>query len=351
MDMVVILENPGNLVHHLLSGYATQPDDLSNAVGRSVQKVRQVYPRLPAGLRRQSSSYRDATAREELANWSLNACDKSPSQMNPKKRSKSFSGNHQRSWLWGHHAVLETLNAAKWPVRELYVNQTSYDSSRELLQTKQRAGLAIEIVTSERLEQLTGSGEHQGLVARMGQYPYLPEEQLHRWLQLKSPDPQQPKTSGASLQPLVVVCDRIQDAFNFGAILRCCDGACVLAVIVGRSEQAEVTPHVARASSGAVNYVPVTQSANIVASVIALKQLGLQVVAADSNATNSVWQAPLAGPTALILGSEASGVNRDLLDVCDQIVSIPMQGRVTSLNAAVAAGILLFEIRRQQSLR
>ncbi len=155
-------------------------------------------------------------------------------------------------------------------------------------------------------------------------------------------------TDRERMVPLVVLCDRIQDTYNFGAILRCCDGATVDGVIVGDRGQAEVTPHVARASSGAVNHVPVYKSFDLLQTGRLLKGLGFRVIAADAHGEKNLWDSQLRHPAVLIIGSEAHGIRPDLLELCDERVIIPMYGQVSSLNAAVATGILLYEIRRQQ---
>jgi len=272
--------------------------------------------------------------------------DASPTDKSGRKRKKKndFSGNHQRGWMWGHHAVSETLVSGTWPVVEVYANRKAFEEFSHLITAKQASGIPFELVSSDRLEQLCGSSEHQGLVVRMGAFPYQTLESLTKQLAgtLKS------SQAGESTVPLVVICDRLQDAFNFGAVLRCCDGANVVAVIVGDHSQAEVTPHVARSSSGAVNHLAIVQVPDLVATSLALKELGLQLVAADANTQTPVWNATLTGPTALVIGSEAEGISTELLAICDQRLCIPMRGKVTSLNAAVAAGILLYEIRRQQ---
>ena len=163
-------------------------------------------------------------------------------------------------------------------------------------------------------------------------------------LTTRPPDLSAAKTNA----PVVVICDRIQDAFNFGAILRCCDGANVLGVIVGDCNQATVTPHVARSSSGAVNHIPIIREHDLVQTARRVQELGMQLVAADANSRTSVWASSLSGPTALLVGSEAHGISPELLALADQQFVIPMLGHVTSLNVAVATGIFLYEIRRQQ---
>lgn len=269
---------------------------------------------------------------------------KTTNQRKTRGASNPYSGNHQRSWLWGHHAVLETLQSGLWPVLEIYATREAFDQSAVLLTTKQRAGILVEVVTPNRLFELSKSTEHQGLVARLGPYPYRTmqsfESQLRLVVAAHEKEPAKP--------PLVVFCDQIQDTFNFGAILRCCDGASVLGVVVGERSQAEVTPHVARSSVGAVNYVPVIQAQSLVDAARTIKSIGFQLVGADGNAKKSAWDSPLQSLTALVIGSEAHGISPELLAECDQRLCIPMQGHVTSLNAAVAAGILLYEIRRQQ---
>lgn len=264
----------------------------------------------------------------------------------PAKRPPSaFSGNHQRSWLWGHHAVLETLQSGLWPVIEIYATREAFDTSAALLNAKQQAGIPVDVVTADRLFELSKSTEHQGLVARLGPYPYRSMQSFESDLRHKIGT----VSDESSCPPLIVICDQIQDTFNFGAILRCCDATSVLGVIVGQRAQAEVTPHVARSSVGAVNYVPVIQTDSLVTAAKTIKGLGFQLVGADGNTKQSAWTASLNSLTALVIGSEANGISAELLAECDQRLCIPMKGRVSSLNAAVAAGILLYEIRRQQN--
>jgi 23S rRNA (guanosine2251-2'-O)-methyltransferase len=263
---------------------------------------------------------------------------------------RGFSGNHQRSWLWGHHAVTETLATGVWPVIEILANEKASDRFSNLLRSKQTAGIPLQIVDSTRIEQLTGSKEHQGLAARLGPFPYQSLDVLtSQILSIDREHAQDPSRQSKSKVPLVVMCDRLQDAFNFGAILRCCDGANVTGIIVGDHAQAEVTPHVVRASSGAVNHLSIVQVSDLVAASAMLKQQGMRLVAADANAQANLWTTALTQPMVLIIGSEAMGVHPELLAICDHRLSIPMQGKVTSLNAAVATGVVLYEIRRQQA--
>lgn len=177
----------------------------------------------------------------------------------------------------------------------------------------------------------------------MGPFPYESLQWLQNFLTTSAAT-----ADAVGTLPLVVVCDRIQDTFNFGAILRCCDAMQVAAVLIGDSEQATVTPQVSRSSAGAVNHVPIVLCEDLNLAVGMLKASGLLIAAASEKATEPAWAVSLKAPTALIVGSESDGVSANLLALCDAALQIPMLGQVESLNAAVAAGIMLYEIRRQQ---
>lgn len=255
-----------------------------------------------------------------------------------KDTGRSFSGNHQRSWLWGKHAVSETLTVGRWPVLEVFVTEEARAEFAELFRHRRLGNIPVHIASRDRLLELSKASDHQGMLARLGAYPYGTMGHLKYLMD----------QAIAAAQPLIVMCDRIQDSFNFGAILRCCDGANVSAVVVGQSGQAAMTPHVIRSSSGAANYVQVIQTDDLCMAARHIKAAGASIIAADSHAPQSMWQCDLRGFNLLILGSEASGVAADLLAMCDQRIAIPMGGHIESLNVAVASGILLYEIRRQQ---
>jgi len=257
-----------------------------------------------------------------------------------KSRRNQLQASHQRRWLTGRYAVLEVLRAGRWPVDELYLDADLADAERQEVQQLVTSSGSIQFVDRERLTQLSGSSHHQGYVASMADYPYL---QLADLLPLKSSE-----SANVGYPGLLVICDRIQDTFNFGAILRCCDAMGVQGVLIGDAQQAAVTPQVARSSSGAVNHVPIAVTSDLLSAVADIRQAGFQIVAASEKSAVPAWDSVLSGPVALIIGSEAHGIQEAILAVCDQHLRVPMLGQVSSLNAAVAAGILLYEIRRQQ---
>lgn len=269
---------------------------------------------------------------------------------------RNFSGNHQRSWLWGHHAVSETLASGRWPVLQLFLTQSALARSPELLSTAQASGIPVQMVTPARIEELAHTSEHQGLLARLGPYSYTSWDQFESQLVNRievhrgASEANESRGSLSNSWPLVVICDRIQDNHNFGAILRSCDATRALCVIIGTSHQSAMTPHVVRSSSGAANHVTVVATEDLVGSARKLQRLGVRLVAADTTGKQSLWQADLRSTIGLVLGSEAFGIAPELLEICDQRLIIPMAGAISSLNVAVAAGVMLYEIRRQQTL-
>ncbi len=263
---------------------------------------------------------------------------------NSSRPTREFAGSHQRSWLWGHHAVLETLAAGRWPVIELFADpQLPPDVLQKVRTAAAVHRLPVQAADSRRLEQLCRQPDHQGLLARMGEFPCESLETLQSFVH--SLLLQTPAENGTP--PLFVLCDRLQDAHNFGAILRCCDAVQADGVIIGEREQVMVTPHVARASSGAVNHLRLFRIASLTEAFNQFQSAGYQIVAASEKSSTLLWDTPLKGPLVLVIGSEARGIDAELLARCQVRVAIPMLGQVSSLNAAVAAGILLYECRRQ----
>jgi len=148
-----------------------------------------------------------------------------------------------------------------------------------------------------------------------------------------------------------VLLDGINDPHNLGAIIRSADAAGAHGVVIPRRRAVSVNATVARASAGAVEYVPVVRVTNIAATIDMLKERGIWVAGADPAATQLVWDAPLGGPLAVVVGGEDKGISRLVREKCDVLVRLPMAGRVDSLNASVAAALVLFEVFRQRNKR
>ncbi len=251
---------------------------------------------------------------------------------------KKYLAGHQRSWVWGRHAVAEILEAAKWPMRELYLADDIQETHIEALQQQARAlGAAVAIVSRDRLRRLCGVSGHQGVLARMGPYPYMTlEGMLEHSTRMPSP-------------PLWLVLDALRDPNNFGALVRSAAALDATAVIVSDTEQTPVNNHVARASAGAVNRIPIVQTDSLPKALACLREAGTRCAAADPRGVLPAWRYDFTQATALVLGNESNGIHTELLDLCDARVVVPGSGSLDSLNVAAAGAALLYEALRQRS--
>ena len=247
--------------------------------------------------------------------------------------------------------MLETLKAGRWPIVELFVDANQPEPElADVQRLAEPLEIAVELADADRLTQLSQTYEHQGFLARMGEFPCEDSASLMQAARMATQlAASNSAASGFSaLSPLFVVCDRIQDAHNFGAILRSCDAMKLDGMVIGERYQSSITPHVARSSAGAVNHQRIFRVPLLTEAIAMLKQAEFQIIAASEKSSTMVWEVDLARPTVVLIGSETSGIALELLALCDTHVAIPMLGGVNSLNAAVAAGIVLYECRRQQ---
>ena len=251
------------------------------------------------------------------------------------QRSKGSLGNHQRGWLWGRHAVLETLRARRWIPFEVNVCADLMDDQtlNEVQSLCEQSQIDITLLEQDEIERVVKARDHQGLAARMPEFPLTAFDDLIEQL----PE-----------NPFLLILDRIQDPYNFGSILRSADLFGVDAVIVGNREQAGVSSHVARSSVGAVNYLKICQVDSLAEAAQQLKRTGIRLIAASEKGKQSPSETDMRQNLALVLGNEAAGISPDLLAHCDDKCAIPQTGHIDSLNAAVAAGILCYEVQRQR---
>ncbi len=254
------------------------------------------------------------------------------------KGASKLAGSHQKCWHWGRHAVVEALRAGRWiPLEVRVADRLAADETEAVRVLADRLDVPVEPDDFDRLTQLCGTAEHQGFLGRMPAYPYVSAESLVG-------------DAGAGAR-LFLVLDGIQDPHNFGAMLRSAEVLGVDGVFVGAQGQAEVTPHVARASAGAVNHLPIARVASL-AELLRdmLAPAGVQIVGASEKRGGPPADADFRRSTAVVIGNEGTGISDEVLARCDLTVAIPQSGRVGSLNAATAAGILLYEARRQRSV-
>jgi len=181
------------------------------------------------------------------------------------------------------------------------------------------------------LTRLAGSPDHQGIVAEVDPYPYADPRAL-----LDRPD------------ALIVALDQVQDPHNLGAVCRSAEAVGAAGVVIPTRRSASVTPVVCKASAGAVEHLPVARVSNLADWLLAAKEAGAWVYGAESGAEAPYASADLTGKVVLVLGSEGGGLRRRVAASCDLLVSIPIRGRVESLNVSAAAAVLLFEAARQR---
>jgi len=238
----------------------------------------------------------------------------------------------------GRRAVLESLRADR-PIRKLLIAEgtTRGGIVRTILDDARRRRVAVQFVASARLDALAPRAMHQGVIALASARPAVPLEAiLDKARQREEP-------------PLVVVLDGLQNPANLGAILRTAEGTGVHGVIIPRHRAVGLTGAVAKSSAGAIEHVPVAQVTNLVQTLEALKAAGLWVAGADPAAKDLYTDARLVPPLALVMGGEERGLSRLVREHCDFLVRLPMRGHLASLNVAVAAGVLLYEVLRQSS--
>lgn len=252
------------------------------------------------------------------------------------KGKKALLGSHQKCWIWGRNLVLETLQAGRWPVVDLFLSESLPEESRLAAMARaETLGIPVQVASPDELEKLGHTREHQGYLARMQDFPYTPFEALL-----------EPGSTGSP--GFYVILDGIQDPYNLGAILRSAEVFGVKGAILQATGQAGITSMVARSSAGAVNRVPITQVESLDEAASALCDRGVSLIGASEKAEAELPACNLQRPVCIVIGNEGVGIRPTLLARCSDLVRIPQHGQVGSLNAAVAAGIFFYEVRRQR---
>lgn len=235
----------------------------------------------------------------------------------------------------GRNAVIEAYRAGR-PIDKLFILDGCQDGPiMSIKREAKKADTLIKYVTKERLDQMSETGKHQGVIAYAAAYTYAEVEDILKAAEEKG-EP-----------PFVFLLDNIEDPHNLGAIIRTANLAGAHGVIIPKNRAVGLTATVARTSAGALNYTPVARVTNLAQTIEELKKEGLWFVCADMEGT-VMYELDLKGPIGLVIGSEGEGVGRLVKEKCDMVASIPMKGDIDSLNASVAAGVLAYEIVRQR---
>ena len=235
----------------------------------------------------------------------------------------------------GRNAVIEAFRSGK-PIDKLFIQDGVQDGPIQTIKREaKKHDTMIRFVAKERLDQLSETGKHQGVIAYAAAYEYAEVEDILEAAHAKN-EP-----------PFIFLLDNIEDPHNLGAIIRTANLAGAHGVIIPKNRAVGLTATVARTSAGALNYTPVARVTNLGKTMEELKKEGLWFVCADMDGT-TMYQLDLKGPIGLVIGNEGEGVGRLVKEKCDFVASIPMKGDIDSLNASVAAGVLAYEIVRQR---
>lgn len=235
----------------------------------------------------------------------------------------------------GRNAVLEAFRAGK-TIDKIYIMKDCQDGPiRSIVKEAKKTDAILNFVSKERLDQISSTGKHQGVIAYTAAYQYAEVEDLLRAAEEKGEE------------PFLILLDNIEDPHNLGAVIRTANIAGAHGVIIPKRRAVGLTATVAKTSAGAIHYTPVAKVTNLSQTIEELKKKGLWFVCADMSG-ESMYRLNLTGPIGLVIGSEGEGVGRLVKEKCDMVASIPMKGQIDSLNASVAAGILAYEIVRQR---
>jgi len=236
----------------------------------------------------------------------------------------------------GRNAVIEALRAGR-AIDKIYLAKGETDKTLGHIASKARsAGIVVVETERRKLDQMSMTGAHQGVVAVCAVRSYCSIDDILAIAAERGED------------PFVIICDEISDPHNLGAIIRSAECAGAHGIIIPKRRSAGVTAIVGKVSAGAAEHMAVARVPNITAAIKELKQAGLWIYGTAADGQSSLWKTNLTGPIGLVIGSEGDGMSRLVAESCDVTVSIPMKGKVSSLNASCAATILMYEVLHQR---
>lgn len=238
-------------------------------------------------------------------------------------------------WIIGKNSVQEALRSGRAINKVFVSDQLQHQAFKKLENLAKEHGVMVQKVPKKKIDQLV-DGNHQGIAASVAAYEYSDLEDLFA------------KAEEKEEAPFFIICDEIEDPHNLGSILRSADAAGAHGVIIPKRRSVSLTATVAKTSTGAIEYIPVVRVTNLARTIDELKERFVWVVGTDAEGSEDYRQLDGTMPVALVIGSEGRGMSRLTKDKCDWTVSLPMAGQVTSLNASVAASLLMYEVYRKR---
>lgn len=253
------------------------------------------------------------------------------------ERKNEQAAYHAEGIIEGRNAVTEALKAGR-TIDKLYIASGDVDYGlRRIAALARQAGIVISQTDRRKLDQMSQTGAHQGVIAMAAARNYVSIDDMLRVVAERNES------------PLFVICDELNDPHNLGAILRTAECVGAHGVIIPKRRSAGLTATVAKASAGAIEYMPVAKVSNLTDAIRKLKQAGVWIYGTTADGEKEIYETDFTGPTAIVIGNEGEGISRLVAEQCDFLVSIPMKGHIDSLNASAAAAILLYEVLRQRN--
>ncbi|MBQ7692991.1 MAG: 23S rRNA (guanosine(2251)-2'-O)-methyltransferase RlmB [Oscillospiraceae bacterium] len=238
----------------------------------------------------------------------------------------------------GRNAVIEALRAGR-AIDKIFIAKGDVDKTLGHIASRAREqGVVVVECDRRKLDFMSRTKAHQGVVALVAVQAYCEISDILAAAEIRGE------------APFVIVCDEISDPHNLGAIIRTAECVGAHGVVIPKRRSAGLTAIVGKASAGAAEYVPIARVANITAALKELKAAGLWVYGTAADGASGLWSTELTGPIALVIGSEGDGMSRLVRESCDFVLSLPMRGRLNSLNASAAAAVTMYEVLRQRSL-
>ncbi|KYH35173.1 putative TrmH family tRNA/rRNA methyltransferase [Clostridium tepidiprofundi DSM 19306] len=236
----------------------------------------------------------------------------------------------------GRNAVIEAIKTGR-NIESILINKgKTMGSINTVIKLAKEKKIVIKEVDKKKLEQLSETGKHQGVIAIVSSYKYCEPDEIIQYAKERDE------------KPFIVILDEIEDPHNFGAIIRTAEICGVHGIIIPKRRNVSVTSTVYKSSAGAVEHMKIAKVTNINSYIDDIKDKGIWVYGADMKGDKYCYEADLTGAVALVIGSEGKGLSRLTMEKCDVLVKIPMVGKITSLNASVAGGIMMYEVLKQK---
>ncbi|RAK16724.1 23S rRNA (guanosine2251-2'-O)-methyltransferase [Anoxybacillus vitaminiphilus] len=238
-------------------------------------------------------------------------------------------------FIIGKNPVVEALKSER-DINKIWISETSQRGTmQQIIQLAKQKGVVVQYVPKKKMDQIV-EGNHQGVIAQVASYKYYDIDELFR------------RANEKNEQPFFLILDELEDPHNLGSIIRTADAAGAHGIIIPKRRSVGLTATVAKASTGAIEYIPVARVTNLARTIDELKERGIWIVGTDAQGSDDYRSLDGTLPLALVIGSEGKGIGRLILEKCDFLIRLPMKGKVTSLNASVAAGLLMYEVYRKR---